>query len=199
MPRNWLSFLTLIGLTLVFLVLWESPPKNFLRPQPENIKDQKAHISGFLTEVQIVQFDKKGSINYQFNADKMHHFQIHPKNPGPQDYTDIIAPYIVLHRGSETAAPPWYVQADKGQSTENSEIISLEDNVRAWQKGETTAPELTTSKLVLKPETQYAETDKPVMINAPDSKTQAIGMRADLNRDRIELLSNVRGVHEPNN
>jgi len=58
--------------------------------------------------------------------------------------------------------------------------------------------ELVSERLVVKPEQQYVETDKAVMLTTAGSTTRAIGMRAYLKQDKIELLSNVRGTHELN-
>ena len=48
------------------------------------------------------------------------------------------------------------------------------------------------------PDTQYGETDKPVVIRTPSSETKSTGMRAYLEQRRLELLSGVNTVYERN-
>ncbi len=50
----------------------------------------------------------------------------------------------------------------------------------------------------MEPNRQYAETSKAVKMRSPRGQHEAIGMRADLSKDHIELLSEVRGTYEPN-
>lgn len=195
MPRHWLSLLTLVALTLLFVLLWEWSPKVFLPEKPEAGKADK-YPTAFLTNTEIIQYNKQGSIDYQFNANRLEHFQQQPNRKSDKDYTEINQPYFILY---EKDAPPWFVKAEYGHATTATDTLILQKNVHLWQtkKADEQDLELTTSKLILKPEDQYAETDKPVMIEAPGSTAHSVGMKADMKQGRIELLSRVRGVHEP--
>lgn len=55
---------------------------------------------------------------------------------------------------------------------------------------------LTTSRLSVFPEREYAETQQPVKIEAANGVTTAVGMKAYLDDSRMHLLSSVRGQHE---
>ena len=55
---------------------------------------------------------------------------------------------------------------------------------------------LTTSRLSVFPEREYAETEQAVRIETVNGVTTANGMQAFLNDGRLLLLSNVRGQHE---
>src|SRR5690606_3438744 len=55
---------------------------------------------------------------------------------------------------------------------------------------------LTTSRMTVWPEKDYAETKQAVRIDAANGVTTATGMKAYPNDGRMHLLSNVRGKHE---
>jgi lipopolysaccharide export system protein LptC len=55
---------------------------------------------------------------------------------------------------------------------------------------------LTTSRLTVFPQQQYAQTEQAVRIDAANGVTTANGMKAYLNDSRMTLKSNVRGQYE---
>jgi lipopolysaccharide export system protein LptC len=55
---------------------------------------------------------------------------------------------------------------------------------------------LTTSRMTVFPDKEYAETSQAVKIEGDGGVTTANGMKAYLNEGRMLLLSNVRGQHE---
>ncbi|MDZ7808820.1 MAG: LPS export ABC transporter periplasmic protein LptC [Arhodomonas sp.] len=57
---------------------------------------------------------------------------------------------------------------------------------------------LSTEVLRLEPARDYAETDRPVTLESPDSRLEGRGARAWLDEQRVELLANVRGHHDTN-
>ena len=65
---------------------------------------------------------------------------------------------------------------------------------RTDEKGRPTI--LTTSRLTVFPQKEYAQTQQAVRIDAANGVTTAQGMKAYLNDGRMILQSNVRGQHE---
>ena len=194
MIRNWLSLTALIGLTLLFLILWESPPEGFRRQQADT-QPTKFLATTKLENTKTRSFDDTGKLAYTFDAATTQHYQKNPKRQTAKDYTDFTSPYLVFYNDP---AHPWHVQAKEGRARKNGTIIDLKGDVVAWKlDADGSRSELTTTYLRLKPEQQYAETNKPVMIDSAGSKTRAVGMKAFLQQDKIELLSRVRGIHEP--
>ena len=55
---------------------------------------------------------------------------------------------------------------------------------------------IATSELRLNTQQQFAETDKAVTMRAAKSEITAVGMRAEMKREHIELLSHVKGTYE---
>ena len=193
MSRNLLSLLAITLLTTLFVVLWDSPPERFRRLGSEPSKPVD-YPQSYLTDVETLQYHPDGSVDYSFQAKRVAYYQHHPKRKSPRDYTLIENPTIRMYDADN---PPWHVSAENGRSDAEGTQIRLWGNVTIWhidEKGRRS--ELNTSQLLVKPEAQYAETDKPVMISSASGKAHAVGMKAFLKQQQIHLLSNVRGVHE---
>ncbi len=194
MIKSWLAPLVLIALTILFLMFWDTPPQSFLKPQPQSQVAVK-YPSNILENTVNREYDEDGQLKTIFEAGESRYFQINPKGRTDKDYAELIAPKLTLLSPN---APPWRITADEGKAKANGAIIHLWGNVHIWQRDTAgQISELTTPYLVVEPELQYAETDKPVMIVSAGSKTNAVGMKAFLREDTIKLLSKVRGIHEP--
>jgi len=180
------------ALLATFIILWESPPEAFLRDRGDSDKSGPS-ARAYLTGVSTQQYDEQGRLAYSFTADRVSHFQMHPKRRSARDYTELEKPRLIMFRGNED---PWHLSAIKGVS--QGKTITLRGEVRIWredQSGE--RAELSTSELVVTPEQQYAQTDKPVTISAPGSLTEAGGMKLNIKQDRWVLTSRVKGKYEP--
>lgn len=100
----------------------------------------------------------------------------------------------MLYRDGEL---PWHVRSERGEVSPQGTEVELIDNVRTERtdaKGRHTL--LTTSRMTVFPEREYAETQQAVRIEAANGVTTGQGMKAYLNEGRMLLLSNVRGQHE---
>ncbi len=193
MTRNWLALAIIIGITLSFVVLWDSPVNNFASP-PKISKPLEARQINTLYNSTTKGYTEEGELDYIFASQEARQFQV-KRRPGKQDYTELTQPRLQLF--DQETQTPWRIVAEEGKATDRGNTITLWGNVRVWQTndlGETS--ELQTQYLVVKPEKQYAETDKTVMLISPTGKTQAVGMKANLKTGIIRLLSRVRGIHE---
>ena len=194
MPRHWLSLAIFAALTLLVVMLWESPPAGLLGAADTPREPADTYPSIYLSDVEVIQYNEQGTVSYNFTATQLDHFQLNPRRQTARDYTDITAPYFIFHNPQ---GPPRYLQARQGHADAGGRTITLTEDVRVWQEqNNRVLSELTTPKLVVKPDDQYAETDKPVKITGADSRVNAVGMKAHFGQDRVELLSRVRGVHE---
>ncbi len=75
--------------------------------------------------------------------------------------------------------------------------VELIDSVRinrTDEKNRTTI--ITSSRMTVFPQKQYAETAQPVRIDGLGGVTTGTGMKAYLKESRMNLLSNVRGQYE---
>lgn len=194
MIKNWLAPVCIVLLTAVFVVLWDSPPANFFTPAAP-IPAQAQHATNILHNATSRRYDANGQLSSVFVAKETHYYQINPKRQTTRDYADVMEPQLTLHSSDN---PPWTVVAATGKASDNGNLIQLWENVELRQTdAQGQKSELLTPYLLVKPDQQYAETDKPVMITSPGNVTHAVGMKAYLQTDVIQLLAKVRSIHEP--
>src|SRR3990167_1833352 len=124
-------------------------------------------IDFYVINATTVQYQADGKLHYEMTSDKLEHVK-------RSDITLLTNPFLHLYRGTEL---PWKV-----------------NSARADAKGRPTI--LTTSRLTVIPDKEYAQTEQAVRIVAANGVTTAQGMKAYLNDGRMLLLSNVRGQHE---
>jgi lipopolysaccharide export system protein LptC len=140
----------------------------------------------------ITQFRRDGSLQYRLHAESIAHY------PGIEQ-TLLTEPRLLLDQGS---GAPWELSAKSGRilgrsgllrtgtETERSEQVQLDDNVLIHrQRGEQRFINLSTSSLTLYPEHEYAQTDRPVIIDTEAGRTTAANLKADLARGRLLLAA----------
>jgi lipopolysaccharide export system protein LptC len=195
MLRNGLSLLVICSLLAAFLVLWESPPDVFMRNTQSGAAQPRPPVA-IVTNSTTRKFDTSGNLSYLFTAAESRHFQVNPKRATAKDYSIVTAPQLILYKDT-TSAPPWNISARQGRVTANGTIVDLHNRVVAWHpSGSGARTEFTTSYLRLQPVNQFAQTDKAVIMRTPGNSTDAVGMKASLKQNTVQLLSNVRGTHE---
>ena len=198
--RKWLPPLTIGLLASLFVLLWETPPEQLLPAAlfgDTAARDSatQAIATNILIGSEHRSYDDNGELESFLQAKSSRFYQLNLKHRSANDYTELEAPEFVIYR---ERGLPWRVSARLAHSRDNAEQVDLFGDVRLWQATDAPQkPELLTSHLVVRPKQQYAETDKPVTIRSPNEITQAIGMKADLEQEKFELLSDVRGVYEP--
>lgn len=132
----------------------------------------------------------EGRPQHRLNADLMLHY--------PDDgSTELVRPKLEVYN---EAPSPWHVMADKGWVNKDNDLVLLTGEVQIWREGEDgrREVEVITRDVRVLPRDRYAETDQAATIRAPGTVYHAIGMRAKLNEDTLELLNRVRGRHEVN-
>ncbi len=114
----------------------------------------------------------------------------------PDDNTsELHQPELEIFRENKQ---PINVRSDLGWVTSNNEVILLKGNVYLHQNdddGKLKTELLAEDAKVLVGE-KYAETDNPTTLISKKSTTTSVGMRAYLQEQRLEFLSNVRTTIE---
>ena len=113
------------------------------------------------------------------------------------DTHELESPYLVLYR---ERGQPWHVRSEQGWLSGEGDVLLLLGQVRIWRNnadGERLVA-IETQDLRVLPESEYGETDQPIRIITPHSQTQGVGMRAYMDTSRVELLSQVKTVYDPN-
>lgn len=195
-PLAWLGLVVLIGL----VAIWDFNPEDLMRPVPER---EAEFPHAYLIESETRRFDTEGRLYHHMVSERADHFQYLPQRSSERDYSLIQKPDIRLYGQSEqedspdTETPaPWRARAEQGRSNADATRIHLQEQVRVWQQSDEGLTELTTSELIIEPDRQFAQTDKAVKMRSPQGRNRAVGMRADLGKDHIELLSEVRGTYD---
>lgn len=160
-----------------------------LTDQEKEKEDLPRHDPDFFMEnFTVTAMNTTGTPRYKLSADKMKHYP-------DDDTSELNRPHITIFR---IDTPPWIIDADRGWASANGELVLLIGNVRVNREASasTRAMSLTTEELRLRPNDDYAETDKPVTIVSGKDITRAIGMRAYLKEGRLQLLSSARGKYD---
>jgi lipopolysaccharide export system protein LptC len=187
MPRKLVNFIlfALAAVLVAALGYWNLNPAS-LNEQASKA-DADNTIDFYANNTHTVQYQADGKLHYEMTADKVEHIQA-------SDITLMSNPNMDLYRGTEL---PWKIRSERGEVSPGGIQVELIDEVRIDRtdaKGRPTI--LTTSRLTLFPEKEYAQTQQAVRIDAANGVTTAKGMKAYLNDGRMLLLSNVRGQHE---
>ncbi|HRD64648.1 MAG TPA: LPS export ABC transporter periplasmic protein LptC [Candidatus Competibacter sp.] len=93
----------------------------------------------------------------------------------------------------------WRLRADQGWVAADQQSMRLEGEVvmtRVAESGKTPV-EIITRDVLIRPAERYAETAAPARAVTPGGELRAVGARAYLDREQLELLSEVRGYYEP--
>ncbi len=133
--------------------------------------------------------NQDGTPKNRLNAIYMAHY--------PDDNTsELHKPELEIYRADR---PPIMVTADNGWVTSNNDVILLSGNVYLHQNDEfgNLKVELIAEDARVLVDQKYAETDKAATLITKRSVTNSIGMRAYLQEQRMEFLSNVQTTIEP--
>lgn len=92
----------------------------------------------------------------------------------------------------------WRLQAEQGWVAADQQSIRLEGAVKMVRTADSGKPPMTitTRDVLVRPDERYAETAAPTRAVTPHGEFRAVGVRAWLDQERLELLSEVRGVYE---
>ena len=187
-----LPWLVVVVLVIVFITMKYTSTEDAATAEQGAVK---VFPHTFITDVEVRHYDKDGQLHYQMNTPLVRRFQTQAK-PSGEDYSLFQTPVFILV--NDPKKPGWFVTSQEGRLDSNNEWFTLTQEVVARQtsekQGETT---ITTSDLRLNTREQFAETSKAVTILAAKSQITGTGMHADMKRDRIKLLSNVKGTYEP--
>ena len=174
------SLLLIILLAVVSGWVFESIEKNPLRPTEKARHDPDY----FLKEFTATTMDKTGRPAYKIQASYLAHY--------PDDGSmNLQRPFISFYENNKKA---WTAQA--------SEAVILKDNEKIHLKGDVILKQILSSKkipmvftanqLTIEPKKNLAHTKSSVKLIQGSNIIQATGMRADMNKSRIEFLSKTR-------
>ncbi len=92
----------------------------------------------------------------------------------------------------------WLIRAEYGWIAPDNELIRLGDGVsitRPASSGKMPVA-ISTRNLLIRPEQEIVETADPVRMTTPNGVAEAVGLKADLKKEHLELLAKVRASYE---
>jgi lipopolysaccharide export system protein LptC len=151
----------------------------------QNLPDRP---DAFMINATYLGMDENGNLHNQIYLPKMTHYI---KN-NTSEFTD---PQIIIYGKNHE---PWLITAKFGQSKFGVEEVQLWKNVKIHQPAGPKNRELTitTSSLTFFPKHQSASTDEAITIAQPGAVVNSVGLRANLNKGEVQLLSRAKGVYE---
>jgi len=110
--------------------------------------------------------------------------------------TELVRPWLRFYTAGE---PDWQVVAERAWVDESRDVILLHGEVEGWREGAdgSRETEFLTRDLRALRSARYAETDASGILRKGPTSSFGVGLRIDLARDRLTLLSNVRSLHRP--
>ncbi|WP_313738607.1 LPS export ABC transporter periplasmic protein LptC [Pseudomonas sp.] len=165
---------------------WNLSPESFLDDTPQAQVDENA-IDYYAINAHSVQFLPDGKRQYEMTADKIEHVKA-------SEVTLVTQPDLQMYRGT---AFPWHIQSKHAEVNPDGTEVELIDSVRIARTDEKNRNTLiTSSRMTVFPQKQYAQTEQAVRIDGAGGTTTGTGMKAYLKDGRMDLLSNVRGQYE---
>ncbi|MGE7993085.1 LPS export ABC transporter periplasmic protein LptC [Pseudomonas sp. NPDC089554] len=174
-----------IAALLVAVGYWNISPESFM-DKPVVQADDNA-IDYYAINAHSVQFLPDGKLQYEMTADKVEHMKV-------SEVTLVTKPDLHMYRGTQY---PWHVQSARAEVNPDGTEVELIDDVRVTRTDEKQRNTLiTTTRMTVFPQKQYAQTEQAVRIDGAGGTTTGKGMKAYLKDGRMDLLSNVRGQYE---
>ena len=179
-----LSACLVIALLVGLLGYWNLNPET---PQQQRQINSEQTVDFFIEGATSTQFQDDGKLSYIMTATKLEHIK-------QTDITLVSTPKLDLFRGTDL---PWKVTSQRAEVLPNGDEVELIGDVRIARTDAKNRPTIiTSSRMTVIPDKEYAQTEQAVRIVAASGVTTAQGMKAYLQDSRILLLSNVRGQHE---
>lgn len=181
---KWLVVVMVVALsTLSWWMPLEQTPVTTLvtGSEPRHVSDYD--LAGF----DITTMDSAGQPRYQLQGHSMRHY-------ADDDTAIVLQPRLTVYRHQ---GAPWLMSAGQAQVAKGAETVLLQEDVKLQRVTDVPQDkiEVQTPALRVMPDRQYADTDQPVTIISDMGVTRAVGMKADLKAEHLELLAQVRGEY----
>ncbi len=160
-----------------------------LEPRLLSTSDPPVQVPDYVVENFVTTMrDEEGQPRQRIEAVYMAHFP----DTGNREFVE---PRLVMYRGD---AVPWQARAERGWLSASGDVMLLQGEVFIWRNSRDGEPriEIETRDMRVLTETDYGETDQPVVITTRHSRSRGVGMRAWLEKGRLELLSQVHTVFD---
>ncbi|VUD59969.1 Lipopolysaccharide export system protein LptC [Thalassocella blandensis] len=192
----------LLALALSAVIYYSDSPETILGTY--NSLETEVDVSPFAVArgATTTVYDDSGQVAYTFNAVRLEHYTDEKlkessqaqEHVGEGVFTLVEKPQLIIYQNNE----PWLILANKGKMTSSDQQIELWQNVMVKHLSKAgVATEINTERLFIDPIRKFANTDEIVKISSEKIELEGVGMTADLTSEKINLLSQVHGIHDP--
>lgn len=172
------ALILLLFLTLIFAALrFES--ERLERTAQKSSQPNAAEF--FLEQAITTHYTPQGKIDYQLNSDHLEYFK-------QTETANVTQAYFIFYN---QAGQTWHSRSDTATLFNSSDDIALAGNIRIWQPDRHL--EITTQSLNLSHSRSIAETLDPIQLKSPAGVTQSVGLKLDMNQEKLQLVSQVVG------
>jgi len=157
--------------------------------EARSISSGRSVPDAFMDNFTTLNLDKNGTPKHKLKASHMVHYP-------DGDYSEFTLPELILYRPEKQQ---WTVSAETGKTTKDIKDILLRGEVNIQRINKATGISditIKTQDVLIRPDDTYIETDHEIDIRKGKSRIQSTGIRANLDKGQVELLSRVKGVYE---
>jgi len=184
------QFLLMAGLIVVtgsFLLLWDSPPESFLRPENSKV-EQLPTADSYMRNIKAFIFSADGAKKYSLEASEMSFFS------GLSELK-LSQPVFMTHSANNQNGE-FKVRANNGTVFKKTQIFEFNGDVNAnWDNiaGNTA---IEADRLSYSIEKDVASASGGVKLTSPNSKISGDSLLANFETKVLKIESRVRGTHD---
>lgn len=193
---RWHFLIIIILLSVLAAILWQAPPELLLDLTEQQKRETQDFPDSYLRNTKTTQYDAQGKVSHILTADKVSYFEGGKNHVGT--YSLLESPRFTFFNNEEESPLPWRATSLTAEGFNGDQEVLLKGDVLMIKNidEQTTPTTIRTEELLLRPNEQYAETDKPVIINDKSGTSSSVGLKLSMDEETIELLSNVRSRYE---
>ena len=182
-------FLTacLILVTGSFLLLWDSPPESFLRPDGSKVENLPSADS-YMSNIKSYIFSSDGTKKYALEASEIAIYS------GISELK-LSRPLLVAYNTNSQQAQ-FEIKADSGMLYKNSKIFEFDGNVNANWQTEKGASVLQAGNLAYALNEDNASADGGIELTTPNASLSGESLSVNFFSKILKIESRVRGIHD---
>jgi len=187
MIKQFFFMACLIVLTGSFLLLWDSPPESFLRPDSSKV-EKLPSADSFMRNIKAFIFSADGAKKYSLKASEMSFFSGHSE-------LKLSQPVFMAHQ-TDSHGNQFKVEANNGLLSKDTQIFEFNGDVNAsWKTivGETV---LAAGRLSYSIEEDSASASGGIQLTTPNTKITGDSLSTSFETEILTIESKVRAVHD---
>lgn len=187
MIKQFFFMACLILVTGSMLLIWDSPPESFLRPNA-NVVEKLPSADTYMKNIKTFIFSSDGSKKYSLTASEMSLFtdQAEVKLMKPE--------FRALEIGNQQSEV--YVIANEGLISKRSHAMQFNGDVKANWHSDNGAINLTAGTFSYSTKEDKASANDGIKLMTPNSSVSGESFTADFQTELLRIESRVRATHD---